>query len=63
MSLCAIKNCVSKTHDTGIGFNKIVADLSIINEDNEVDLKICLSTELVNDLALVRFDDVAPKAS
>ena len=55
---CAVSHCIAMTHETGIGFNKIKTHLHTRDGEIEKKLKITITTELQNDIALLRIDEI-----
>jgi hypothetical protein len=56
---CTVRNSVIKTHETSYSLCKVPATLSVNKDGQDMKLEFLISTEKVQDVVLLRIDDIS----
>lgn len=55
---CTVRNCIQETFNTGKGQLQVTAPMKILVDGNPVDIRMRISTEKVDDIVLLRIDEM-----
>ncbi|MBN2104037.1 hypothetical protein JW835_08370 [bacterium] len=55
---CTIRNSVTETFNTGKSLRKVPAYLDQMQDESVKEIKFLISTEMVNDIVLLRIDEI-----